>query len=351
MNRVLNLLVVTSLLLMTIAGVGAQSNDEGIDYCAIASAADCLILENNEAAMEELSSSAFTFTATAVTAESGSEGSAQTGSIDVDGYLSLSYDIEAMEDWTEMEAAMPLEERAAILDRALVSTTGELSVNIVVISSEGIESMSINLLIDEGVIAVDGATFESLTGESMGGVEWLGIDIKGAMETILEMPDVAENLDITNTPGVGDMEGLEEALTITRLPDSEVNGVGVAVFNYDLDLPILLEVLGELSMMEEMSTSDAVMLAAGIRVISDMMSESQLSVQNFVGLEDHYTHRAAMTFDIEMDGDEAGFGDIGEVTMELDMSLDISDHGQPITVEIPEDAFVLPLMMLLQMSE
>lgn len=350
-NRYLNLLMASCLALLIIAGVGAQSNDQGIDYCAIVSEADCQILEMNESAMWELSSSAMTFTATGVTRESGAEGSAQTGSIDIDGYLRLSYDLEAMKDWTAINADTTLEERALILDRALVSTTGEFSMNMVSISSDGVEELSINLLMDDGVFVVDGATFESLTGESMGGVEWLGLDLKGAMETIMQMPDFESTVDITPMPGVNDMEGLEEALTVTRLPDSEVNGVAVAVFNYDVDFPILLETLGELSMMEEMSTSDAVMLAMSVRMLSDMMAESKLSAQSYVGLDDYYTHRAVMAFDIEMDGDDAGFGDIGNITLEMDMSIDFSDHGEPITVDLPEDAFVFPLIMLLQMSE
>ena len=350
-NRYLNLLMASCLLLLTFVGVGAQSDDQGVDYCAIVSESDCQILEMNEAAMWDLSSSTMTFTATAVTTESGSDGSAQTGSIDINGYLRLSYDMGAMEAWSAIDADTTSEERALILDRALMSTTGELSMNMVTISSEGVEELSINLLMAGGVIVVDGATFESLTGESMGGVEWLGLDLNGAMESIMELPDFESAVDITPMPGVGDMEGLEEALTISRLPDSEVNGVAVAVFDYDIDIPILLDVLGELSMTEEMSTSDAVMLAMGIGMMSDMMADSQLSAQNYVGLEDHYTHRAVMAFDIVMDGDDSGFEDIGEITMEMEMSVEVSDHGQPITVELPEDAFVFPLAMLLQMSE
>ena len=46
------------------------------------------------------------------------------------------------------------------------------------------------------------------------------------------------------TPGIGDLEGLEDALAITRLPDSQVNGVDVAVFNYDVDFPVMLDEVG-----------------------------------------------------------------------------------------------------------
>ena len=349
-KRYLNLLAATCLLLMTVAGVGAQSNDQGIDFCAIASEADCQILEKNEELMWELNSSVIAFTATGATTESNGDGSAQTGYVELDGYLRLSLDAEAMNDWTEMDAGTSLEERALILDRALVSMTGELSFNMESTSREGVEELSINLLAHDGVFVVDGETFESLAGESMGGVEWLGISLKGAMETLMEIPDFASTVEITNTPGIDDLEGLEEALTITRRPDSEVNGVNVAVFNYDVDFPILLEKVGEASMMGEMSTSDAVMLAASIRMLSDMMADSQLTIQLHVGLEDFYTHRIVMTLDMKVDGDDSGFGDIGEVQVEFAMSADVSEHGVPVTVEIPEDAFVFPLAMLMQMG-
>ena len=113
----------------------------------------------------------------------------------------------------------------------------------------------------------------------------------------------------------------------------------------------MLEKLGQLSMMEEMSTSDAVMLATSIRLLSDMTDDAELIIQIYVGLADFYTRRVTMTMYMTVDADDSGFGDVGEIQVEFVMSADVSDHGQPVEVEIPEDAFVFPLAMLLQMNE
>ena len=101
---------------MTGAGIGAQSGDSGDRLpCAIASETDCQILEKNEVLMWEVEFVGHcTFTATAVTTESSSQASAQTGYMELDGFLRLSLDADAMRDWAEMDAAMSTEESALV---------------------------------------------------------------------------------------------------------------------------------------------------------------------------------------------------------------------------------------------
>ncbi len=349
-NRYLNLLLATSLLLIACAGLSAQANDEGIDYCAIVAESDCLILEASEEAMWHVNSFAVTFAVAGETNYAKTAGGSEQETLDIHGSAQMAFDAEAAADWSAINLDTPQAERVDIFDRILTSIVGSLSMTIMETSSEGTSETSINALMDSGVYVVDAATLESLTGEPMDGVEWLGVDITGAMETIMEIPDIAANIDITPMPSGADMEGIESVVTITRLPDGVVNGVDVAVFDYQFDVPAFFELPSVSEMMMQLSDEDALTFALLTTMMSDVFDNMQMSIRTFVGLEDSYTHRAIVDFAIAVDGESMGYADSGVASSQFTIDLVISEHNQPVEVEMPEDAFILPLSMLLQMG-
>lgn len=349
-NRYLNLLLATSLLLIACAGLSAQTSDEGIDYCAILSESDCIILEANEEAMWNVNSFAVTFAVTGETNYAKTAGGSEQETLDIRGSAQMAFDAEAAADWSAINLDTPQAERVDIFDRILTSIVGALSVTVVETSSEGTTETSINALMDSGVYVVDATTLESLTGEPMDGVEWIGVDVTGAMETIMEMPDIAASIDITPMPNAADLEGMENVLTITRLPDSEVNGVAVAVFDYEFDVPAFFELPSLNEAMMQLSNEDSLSFALLKMSMSDFLENMQLSLQSYVGLEDFYTHRAIVVFEMEVDGERMGYADSGVASSLFTVDVVMSEHNQPVSVEIPEDAFILPLSMLLQMG-
>ena len=166
----------------------------------------------------------------------------------------------------------------------------------------------------------------------------------------MEMPDIAASIDITPMPNGADLEGIEQVVTITRLPDGEVNGVAVAVFDYEFDVPAFFELPSVNEAMTQLSDEDALTFALLTTMMSDVFDNMQMSIRTSVGLEDFYTHRAIVDFAMELDGESMGYADSGVASTQFSFDVVMSEHNQPVEVEIPEDAFILPLSMLLQMG-
>ncbi len=348
----LSFLLVTFLLLMPIAGLSAQDDDQGIDFCAILSEPDCQILEMSDDVMSELSSMTFTLSASGDIAYETTLGQAEDGSIDISGDVQVAFDVDATREWVEIDSDASNEEIAAILDRILESLTGAVSLNITETSSEGMKDIMLNLLMDGGTFVLDSASLESLTGESMAGLDWLGINMKGAMESIVSMPEYDSSVDISPAPNIYDLDGIEEALTITRLNDSDVNGVSVAVFQYDFDMVNVLEMLdlADLEGMAANSAMDQLLLDMSMDVMMDVLSNTTISMVIYVGLDDFYTYRGTLNMQMEIAGEMLGRPNVGDGSFTVTVDFLLSDHNEPVVVELPEDAMILPLMMLLQMG-
>ena len=347
-TKSLSFLLVTFLLLMPIAGLSAQDDDHGIDFCAILSEPDCQILEMNEDVMSELSSMTFTLSASGDMTYETTLGQTEEGSIDISGDIQTAFDPDAAREWVEFDSDASNEEIAGILDRILESLTGAVSLNITESSSEGTKDIMLNLLMDGGTFVLDSASLESLTGESMTGLDWIGINMKGAMETIVSMPEYDSSVDISPTPNINDIDGIEEALTITRQNDSDVNGASVAVFQYDFDMVNVLEML-DLADLEGMAANSA-MDQMMLDVAMDVLSNTTISMVIYVGLDDFYTYRGTLNMKMEIAGEMLGRQNVGNGSFTVTVDFLLSDHNEPVVVELPEDAMVLPVMMLLQMG-
>ncbi len=349
----LSFLLVTFLLLMPMAGLSAQDDDQGIDFCTILSEADCQILEMNEDVMSELSSMTFTLSAAGDIAYETTLGHAEDGSFDISGEVQVAFDVDATRDWVEIDSDASNEEIAAILDRILESLTGAVSLNITETSSEGTKDMMLNLLMDGGTFVLDSASLGSLTGESMAGLDWLGINMKGAMATIVSMPEYDSSVDISPAPNIYDLDGIEEVLTVTRLGDSDVNGVSVAVFQYDFDMAGMVELM-ELADIAGLAAANSAMEQMVVDMtmdsILDVLSNTTVSALMYVGLDDFYTYRGTLNMSMELAGEMLGRPNVGNGTIKVSADLVLSDHNEPVVVELPEDAMFLPVMMLLQMG-
>ena len=74
---------------------------------------------------------------------------------------------------------------------------------------------------------------------------------------------------------------------------------------------------------------------------------TEFSNRQYIGVDDRYTYRIDVTMDMIMGGEALGLDDRDlQMTMHLDMYL--SDFNESFNVTIPEDAFILPLAMLMQ---
>ncbi len=346
------ILTMLVMLLMPFAGAGAQSDREGIDYCQLIAEPDCQILVNNEAVMAELSSFAFNMD---MSFHLLPEGEANESLMLLTGNGRVAADPEALEAVNEM-AAMPAADSdamAALLNSLLAGIDGEVSLLLTQTATDktGAEQVSeipINLMMENGVYALDLAALGEASGESMAGMEgsgWLGFDLTGAAEFMLADPEW----------GLMDMEGemmdmdysdLAESMTITRRPDENLDGVAVAVFETAIDDSVLIEIM----LASMMHGADMEMERAEMEAAMESLQDATILVRDYIGLEDFYSHRIAVFMDVDMAAADADGTAAESFSMSFAVEFDLSDFNAPVDVEMPADAVIFPYAVLMQMS-
>ena len=326
--RWIKLTVAALMLLLPIALVTGQTLDKRALLCGDLGDADCQILLQNDAAMDGVN--AFAFDASMTLDVEAPEPEAMSLTLDASGAMSFSQEtmdaILAMEDsLMQMSGQAMSEDVIAISDAVVAGMAAEVNAAIQITSQDGIEDMSLNLLIKDGIVVLNAAAVAAATGESMGGLEWFGVDVTGLFSLLAADADMQSAM--TSDMDMTEASEMMTAQAITRLADSEVNGVPVAVFEIEQNMDQFMGLL------------DTEATAA----VADSSSTMNATVLHYIGLEDYYTRRAEV---IVNSADEALM-----VSTVISMTMDFNEFNQPVTVEIPEDAFVFPLEFLMQMGE
>jgi len=334
------------MLLMPLAGAGAQSDDQSMDYCAITAEPDCQILMKNEAVMAEVHAVAFNM-GMSLHLLTPTEGDDIHMLLTGDGSFAVDPEaasaLESMEGMDAADAAAMM----AMVDSLLTGIEGELALlsTQTITDHTGAEEVfttPINMVMENGVYALDTAAM----GEDMAGMEgmaWFGLDLTGAVESMMEDPDFASMLDMeSDMSGMIDMDysELAEAMTITRLPDEEINGVAVAVFDTAIDYDAMLGMFDLAAMYAMMGLEQEQAHAT-----SESLKDAVITVREHIGLEDFYTYSIAVFMD-----DDIAVEDMDSLFVSLTFSLDLSDFNAPVDVEIPEDAVILPYGMMMAMN-
>lgn len=339
----MKLAVALVILVAALTVVSAQLDENLVDYCAIVAEQDCQILVMNEITMNSVSSFSadFEFAIDLVVEDGADEASAraEASSLDMVGTMSISIDPDVLSKWTNLEADMSYETMAALLEEFVSSLTGEMSVTIRDASGDEPSEIEIVALMKDGVYVLEVATLEAMTGESMGELEWLGIDTSGISEMLLEEAELDTSFRSMQVYSAMDEIGLEQHLTVERLPDTEIMGSPAAVFDLSFDLASLLS-SPEIQAFILSDQMDAEVSGSEFEAIIDMMGLTQMSVREYIGLADFYTYRGDVTLSSNYDGEYGSF----QLTMLA--RVEMRDHNMPVDVAIPEDAFVLPLSML-----
>ena len=343
------ILTVLVMLLMPLAGISAQSADADIDYCAIIAEPDCQLLVKSDAVMAEVSSVAFDVSMSLhlLPNTDSAEGDLDVlltgnGRVALDeAALSAMND---MEKWGSADAAA----MAAMLDSLLTGVEGEASLLLTLTEDrDEVSELPINLVMENGVYALDMAAFTEASGEESTG--WLGIDLTGEAESMMSDSESASMLDMEGMTDI-DESLLTESMTITRVSDSDINGVAVAVFEISIDFDPLLDMMDTMGMMDMMGGmgSDMEAVQAEMDAAMESLRDATMVVRQYIGLEDFYAYRidVFMDTDIEIVGDE----DMDSLFLSFSLSIDLSDFNAPVDVELPDDVFILPPALLQQMS-
>ncbi len=341
-------------LIVPLAAVGVNA-DTGHDViCGDLAESDCQILQDNKAAMAAVSSFMFDMAMTLDLAHESAQDSDIALNLAMAAQGSLSASPEALaglmelEDQMENSAGLSMSEaELAQVDAFIAGLTGEITADINLVADGETTDMALHMLMQDGVFAFSAGALEELMGQPMEGMDWIGLDANGMLTLLASDPEMGAML------GMGADEGshadadtwsdLEEAATsVTRLADSEINGLAVAVFESTVDMSLIADMA-----MGLFDDSDAIDQAE-----KDAMQESlhhaTLTMRQSIGLSDHYTYRTELSMGSgSADAQAAGQGERG---ISMGMTLEQSHFNQPVEVAIPEEAFILPLAMLMQMG-
>lgn len=323
MSKKITLLIAIVVLLVAAAGVQADSNEDAI-LCGGLAEADCALRKSNSAVMDDLHAFAMTLSMR-MDIEAPDPG--DNTSITLEGAASVALDPALTEAASALESADGMAPAAmmALLNELFGGLAAEMSLALTTIAEGETSEMPLHILMKDGVVALNMAAFADESDEAVAG--WLGIELAD----ILDSAGIED--DMTGLE-MGDMDhsALANAMTIARLPDSELNGLPVAVFQTSLELGALLDSLGAMG-------ADA--------AIMDPVGDAWAQVVEYISLADSYTRRvevAMATMDIVT-------GEAPPVSFSMTMSLDLSEFNEPVDVALPEDVFVMPLAMMQQMNQ
>jgi len=356
-KKLLVLMSILMLFVVPFASVNAQDVAEGIDYCEILPEADCQILLQSDEVMKDVSSLAFDLSLVYDIAMDSSEMSGMDNiNFAIDGNGSIAFDTVLFQEINElamndMEAYM--QQLPTLMDSVFASVEGEMSLNVTL--PEMLAAMGdmpseipVNLVMADGVYALDFATLADALGEEANGMTWVGLDLNGAFETMMGEMDFSGMFDSDMMGammgmGSGDMT---DAVTITRLPDSSVNGQDVAVFEVVFDYAAMLETTGMSETLSEMY-SEMGMTQEETDMVLSMLEDISITYRQYVGLVDYYNYRMEFAMNFQMDGETMGEPDMGTVGLDFSMTLDMNDFNVPVDVTVPADAQIFPFEMLM----
>ena len=323
------LLIALLLLLVPLATTLADSQEDAV-LCGDLAEADCAIKKSNSAVMDEVHAFAV---ALSMRMDIEVADPSENVSITLEGAGSVALDPALMEAASALETAEGMDPAAmmALVNELFGGLTAQMSLALTIAEADETSELPLNLLLKDGVVAVNMAAFADDSDEAVAG--WLGIELADILDSAGQEADMTavEMNDL-------DYGALADAMTIVRLPDSEVNGLPVAVFQTALDYGALMELLGMAELYGAMGAD-----AAAMEVVGD----ASVHVVEYISLTDSYTQRVeiAMTTMDEATAETTPF------SFSMTMRVDLSDFNEPVDVALPEDVFVMPLAMMQQMNQ
>jgi|GEM_PF-1877405 len=356
-KRLLVLMSILMLMVVPFASVNAQDMAEGIDYCEILPEADCQILLQSDAVMADVNSLAFDLSLVydIAMSDSGMPGM-ENINFAIDGSGAVAFDSAVFKEMNEMamnDMSAYMDQMPMLLDNVFTAIEGEMSLNITLpemmamMMPDAPSSIPLNLLMENGVYAVDAASLANALGEDAGGMSWVGIDLTGAFESMMDEMDFSMMFDdeMMGMMAMGTTD-MTSAFDITRLPDSTLNGQSVAVFELIFDYGAMLEATGMGETLYQMY-ADMGMSQEESEAIIGMLDDMDINIRQYVGLDDFYNYRMEFAMDFAMDGEAMGDPTMGTIGLNFNMTFDMSEFNVPVDVEIPADAMIMPFEMLM----
>lgn len=385
--RMMSVLLVVILLFGGAAG-SAFAQDAGPVLCGDLSEADCAIVEQSNAAMHAVTSSAFALDLDMALTVSDPEfegfefalamdGAAGADPATLEPFMALQpKDMAGMMDMMDIAPEM----LAALLQGVDADVVLELDLPAELLMEMGmVDGMPpLELLMVDGVVYFYLGAFMPEGDDSM--PPWMGIDLAAMTEGIFammedeammeEMPsdmmDFQAMFDNEALWAMYDPEFYNQFVSIERIADDEIDGQPMAVFQMDFDyagmfaseeyqamfsdyMAAIMEMQGE--SMDEMPDNF-------MDIVATMMDGMVMTMEQWIGLEDSYIHLFSMDMAFDMDFQamaemmpEEDMSDAPEeFSMEFSMTMESSDFNVPVEVVAPEGAQVIDPMMFMGMA-
>ena len=356
MSKKLLVLFALIILIVPFASVNAQTLNEGIDYCKIMdSDPDCQLLVDNVEAMSTVGSFGFNMGLNYDIAMDGDMAQGMDNlAFSITGSGMLAVDTESFSTiqdlaMTDMQAYMT--QLPTLMDQLFSGIEGEAYLTVtlpdMLAPMVGASEIPLNLLAKDGTYVVDVKALEDALGEDPSGLEWAGVDLSGAFESIMSDYDFSELYSDEQMDSMMnfDSDTLGQAMTITRLDDSDVSGVSVAVFEIVFDYGKMLDSTGLRDTLNEMYTN-AGMSPAEIDSMMSMLAGIKVTARQYIGLDDSYTYRVDASMDFNMSGDTLGSSGMDSMAIGFDMFFEMSNFNAPVDIQLPKDAMVMPFEMI-----
>lgn len=323
-------------LVLPAAVASADATDDV--FCGDLSQSDCQILLDNAAVMDNLNSFAV-FVSMNLAFDS-----AEPMRLFVQGNGQFELDDESLQIINEKATSVSEAEWGELAEIFLTSAKAVVWVEITDSSGEEEVKTEITLLLKDGILLLSAEALSALSGEDMTGMEGFGVDLNDAIGELLTESGAMPEAD---SEEMQEMEALaDSAMSIQRLADSNLSGVAVAVFKTDFDLNAFFSLVSPEQLVSASNDLDDPLT---LREIMDSIEVGEFSITQYIGLVDSYTYGTDIVADMSMSFTEDGQETTSSISFE--MAAILSDFGEPVDVPIPEDAFIFPLAMLMQMPE
>ncbi|MFN8531864.1 MAG: hypothetical protein U0670_24935 [Anaerolineae bacterium] len=139
-----------------------------------------------------------------------------------------------------------------------------------------------------------------------------------------------------------------EFIAIARAADEKIGSVDVAHFVMDLSLDNLFQSSGMTQIMQAAMQSasasgstggmSAAQMTAMLPMLSTMMQDSTVTLEQYVALNSSLVERAVLTLNLNINAAALGQTSGGNGTVSLVFDVNLSNYGEPPNIQVPEGA-------------
>ncbi|MEZ4669428.1 MAG: hypothetical protein R3E39_16095 [Anaerolineae bacterium] len=348
-----------TLLLLLATGVAVVAQDIPL-FCGDLSEADCTLLKDSNAAMKAVHSSSFDMKsmlaisnipdmpANSLEFHLNGTGGFEGGTTNLEDFVFPSTEADTASFFTLMADMLRGIKGDMSLSLEIPADVAKLAEDVKLPESIGLDFRMV-----DGVAYLNLAQIAAIEPKAGIPAGWVGIDLAELYADV--MPQQFANLPTGSLNIMGMItdlikpENVGKFVSIERLADAEIMGQKVAVFHTTINYSALLEMDAFRKMFDEVLSSEGVTeeeRANQLDMIKQMYSGMSFEVTQSIGMDDKRVHSTSWTFALDT-SKMPGMKEDSAPQVNMSMVIDTTDFNKDVTVDVPENAMVLPLKSML----